>query len=594
MKKILLTIFSITLLNCGAQEYQITFKVDMGAENPSEVGIKGNISPLSENKSYPLEDVDGDGIYETTLTFNTSKSNLKFRFTNGTDDELRGSDDRILWFKEEPLTESYVFNEFRFYTPEQIEKLSYSKEQIKEDIATLSEIIQYVHPNIYQYIDSLALQRELVGLEYKINADPNITTVYKEVSRFLAKIKCSHTFTNPWNQGPDVEKALFYQPDKIPFTFRRIGKRLFLDKNASDNEQLKRGWEIRSINGIKVSAVLDSLALYVTSDGNNYEKRLERLVVLEEDKHSLFDIFYPLAFGKPEAFDLMLTHPITQDTIETSVKAISKTHRTKKLLENYGDVKVSFADGWQFKIIGKDIGLLSINSFAIEGKDFDWEDFLDDVFEQLNKENVSHFIIDIRDNEGGQLEVVEYLLTHMLQKPFDAPELKSSVRYEKIPESFEKHISTWTKIPYSFKGQYDSYENGRYQLKSKFGAKAKTYKPQKDGFRGKVYLMTSAQNSSATHQMATYASMMDEVTLVGSETGGNVQGLNAGFLFFLRLPHSRVEIDVPILNMKIPLGDSANPDRGILPDIPLSNEPADILTGTDSVLQKLLEHIATQ
>lgn len=579
------------LVGCNAQKYEITFKVDMTHEEAGQVGIVGNISPLSESSVLPLDDVDGDGIYETSITFNTSKKNLKFRFVNNDNKELKGSDDRILWFKPQPMTAEYVYNEFQYYSQDEINKLRYTKMQVHEDIGVLQETLQYIHPNIYKYIDSVALQKEFFVLERRINQKPNITTVYKEVSRFLSKIKCSHTFTNPWNQGPDIEKALFYQPDKVPFTFRRIGKRLFLDKNGSDNEQLKRGWEIQSINGTKVSAVLDSLAHYITSDGNNYEKKLERLVVLEEDKFSLFDIFYPLEFGSPEQFELTLLHPVSGDRISTQVKAVSKTYRTKKLLEKYGQVNVDFADGWTFKILEGGIGVLYINSFAVQGKDFDWQDFLDNVFVQLNTTNVNSFIIDVRDNEGGQGEVAEYILERVIQKPLSIPAMQASVRYLTIPDTFKEHISTWSKIPYNFKGKYEYEENGRYFLKDKYSVKARTYKPHKDGFKGKVYLITGPQNSSATHLMASYASLIDEVTLVGRETGGNVQGLNASFIFFLRLPNSRVEIDIPVIGMQVPLEEFTQRDGGILPDIPLTHVPEDFIAERDAVLEELLETI---
>lgn len=591
MKRLPLVIVSFLFLSCNAQEHQITFRVDMTSESPKEVGLKGNVAPLAKDKIYPLSDGDGDGIYEATITFNTSKRNLKFRFVNGPTAELRGSDDRIVWFKPEPITVDYVFNEFQYYTDERIEKLKYSTNQIKEDIAVLGETLQYIHPNIYQYLDSVALQHELIGLEKTINQDPNITTVYKEVSRFLAKIKCSHTFTNPWNQGPDVEKALFFQPDKIPFTFKRIGKRIFLDKNASDNVDLIKGWEILKINDVSSEEIMTKLSEYVTSDGNNYEKKLERLVVLEEDKYPLFDIFYPLEFGKADKFELLLTNPVTQDTARTQVTSVSKTYRTKRLIEKYGEVKVSFADGWQFKILDGGIGLLSINSFAVQGKDFDWEAFLENVFVQLNAANAGHLIIDIRDNEGGQGEVAEYILERVLQKPLAIPAMQASVRYLTIPDRFKEYISTWSKIPYNFKGKYEYEENGRYFLKDKFSVKAQTYQPRKDGFKGKVYLITSPQNSSATHLMASYASLIDGMTLVGSETGGNVQGLNANFIFFLRLPNSRIEIDIPVIRMQVPLEQFKNRDGGIIPDIPLSNGPADFINDGDAVLEKLLNRV---
>ena len=81
-------------------------------------------------------------------------------------------------------------------------------------------------------------------------------------------------------------------------TFNRIGKRLFVDKNASENTELKKGLEIISINGLATDEVLSRLAEYITSDGNNYEKKLERLSVTGEEKFAMFDIFYPIEFSQ--------------------------------------------------------------------------------------------------------------------------------------------------------------------------------------------------------------------------------------------------------------------------------------------------------
>ncbi|MEO0527139.1 MAG: hypothetical protein AAFZ89_07925, partial [Bacteroidota bacterium] len=65
-------VFLLALSGCNAQDYKITFKVNMMSEQrPKTVGLKGNIAPLDWNKEYPMTDIDGDGIYETTITFNT-------------------------------------------------------------------------------------------------------------------------------------------------------------------------------------------------------------------------------------------------------------------------------------------------------------------------------------------------------------------------------------------------------------------------------------------------------------------------------------------------------------------------------------------
>lgn len=585
------------LYSCSlpAQERIIKFSVDMnGIEQIENVGIKGNVKPLSMEETYPLTDEDGDGFFEAEITFNTSERYVRFKFSNNNELELEGSDQRMLWFKKEPLSKSYTFNEFEYYSKEQIESLSYTKEQIAEDVSVLKEIIQYVHPAVYKYRDSITLQSDFVELEKEISSNPGLINAFKSVSKFAAKIKCSHTFTNPWNQGPDIKKAIFHQPDKVPFTFNRIGKRLFINKNTSLNTNLIKGHEILSINGISTEIILTTLAQYITSDGNNYEKKLERLSLTGSEKFSLFDIFFPIEFGSTSRFELSLRDIKTNKEFDEVVFATSKTNRTRILKERYQNIETSLRDGWSFKILNNETGLLTIKSFAVQRNEFNWKNIIDESFKKLNEERIPNLIIDIRENEGGQGEVGEYILEYVMQKPFKAPAMKSSVRYLTIPDEFKNHMNTWSKFPYDFQGKIDQIEDDRYILKQKYSVAGKTYKPKKSGYKGKVYLLTSASNSSATHLMAAYAKKIDGITLVGQETGGNQLGTNGSFMFFLRLPNSRIEIDIPVVNMFIPPASGKAKDGGIVPDVYVEKNDLDMISGADTELQAVLQLIKNQ
>ncbi len=581
-------------LSAQAQTKTVSLKLNtQSLEEVNTVSVRGNIRPLSQSEDYALTDKDGDGIYEAKIDFETSKRNVKFKFLVNGNMELKGSDERIIWFKEKPVVESYVFNEFNFYSQEKIETLRYTDAQIDEDITILKEIVQYVHPNIYKYRDSLDLEKDFKLLETEMKSNPTMINVFGAVSKFAAKIKCSHTFTNPWNQGGIMEKANFYQQDKIPFTFNRIAKRLFIDKNASDNLELKKGFEIININSVSTADVLTKLADYVTSDGNNYEKKLERLSVTGEEKFSMFDIFYPIEFGSKTAFALTLKDINTGKEIRTSVNATSKTNRTKLLIERYGSLDTSLKDGWNFEIINKDAARLSIASFAVQRNEFDWKDYLDDVFKQLNDKSIPNLIIDIRGNEGGQGVVGQYILERVIQKPLKISAMQSSVRYVEIPSDFKKHINTWEKFPYDFNGKIASEKEGRYFLKDKYSIKESLMKPIKGNFKGKVYLITDASNSSATHLMAAYAKQIENVTVVGQETGGNQLGTNGSYMFFLRLPNTKVELDIPVINMFVPTGEKAV-DGGVMPDIPIEKNPQDFVNNVDTELNTILNLIKTK
>lgn len=582
-----------SFFSCNAQDYEVRLSVDINKlEHVDKVSVLGNVSPLSSDKEYVMTDEDGDGIYHCNLRFNTSKKVLRFRFKANDEIELQGSDDRVLGFRESIITKNYVFNEYNFYQEEKIDSLTYTPEQIEEDIAVLKKIVQYVHPAIYRFRDSIGLQDDFKLLEGGLKANPDLTYAYGAISKLAAKIKCSHTFTNPWNQGSIVKKALFYQPDKIPFTFNRIGKRLFIDKNASENDQLQKGHEIVSINGVSTDEVLSRLAAYVSSDGSNYEKKLERLVVTGKEKFSLFDIFFPIEFGRVDMFQLGVKDIDSENTFEVEVKATSKTNRTRALIQRYGQLETSLREGWNFDILNEDTAKLTISSFAVQRDEFNWKAFLDDTFKQLNTNQIANFIIDIRGNEGGQGIVGEYILERLIQKPLGVPAMQASVRYLEIPEDFKPYITTWDKFPYNFNGKYSGQQDGSYILKEKYSIKGKTYKPRKGGFKGNVYLMTDAANSSATHLMATYAKKLDNVTLVGQETGGNQLGTNASFIFFLRLPNSKIVVDIPVVHMYVPT--EAPLDGGVQPHVLVNKNPKDFVNGIDTELNKVLETIKTK
>lgn len=592
MRILIIILISLFIFSCDAQEYEVTFKVDMNQEKVSKnIALRGNVSPLSWEKDYQLIDANGDGIYEATIKFKTSKRNVRFKFSNDKELELYGSDNRILWFKKESFITNYVFNEFNVYNEQKLEKLTYNEAKIKEDIMVLRETLEFIHPNLYKYRDSVQLNQDFKNLETNMLATPTLINAYKEVSKFAANIKCSHTFTNPWNQGPDVKMATFHQADKVPFTFNRIGKRLFLDKNASSNKQLKKGLEILSINDVSTKQIMTRLVNYITSDGNNYEKRLQRLTLSGASKFELFDIFFPLEFPNNGTFQLELKNHTTGEIQKTSVKAMSKTKRTRILKERYVHFDSSFKEGWKFDVLDSKTAKLSIESFAIFSSDFKWKNFLDSSFRTLNNRKIENLIIDIRGNEGGDAQVAEYILERIIKKSITVKLPAQTTAYRKIPENLKKYISTWDKRPYDWANKVKQLPDGNFKLKDAYAETSQTYKPRKGGFRGNIYLLTNAENSSATHIMATYVKKYNLATIVGQETGGNQKGLNGGYMFFHRLPNTRVELDIPVFSIKILEETSTTYDGGIKPDVLVEKNVNDLVNGVDTELNKILEII---
>ena len=105
--------------------------------------------------------------------------------------------------------------------------------------------------------------------------------------------------------------------------------------------------------------------------------------------------------------------------------------------------------------------------------------------------------------------------------------------------------------------------------------------PQGPALSVPMAVLTSPQNSSATFRFASLAKATGLGTLIGGTTGGNRRGINGGAFFFIRLPESGIEFDLPLIGY---FPDTMQPDAGIRPDILVSNRARDIAKGYEREL----------
>jgi len=73
---------------------------------------------------------------------------------------------------------------------------------------------------------------------------------------------------------------------------------------------------------------------------------------------------------------------------------------------------------------------------------------------------------------------------------------------------------------------------------------------------------------------------------VGRPTGGSRRGINGGGFFFLTLPNSRIEIDIPLIGQ---FPRTPQPDAGVVPDLLVTPSASDIATGRDVELTAILK-----
>jgi len=170
-------------------------------------------------------------------------------------------------------------------------------------------------------------------------------------------------------------------------------------------------------------------------------------------------------------------------------------------------------------------------------------------------------------------------------------EREGRMRYIDFPESLKPHIKTWGPDPWYFnpKPEVNEPTDGYYIFPNNF--KQKPRKGKANRYKGKVYLLTSAANTSLAFYTALKFKKQKLGLTVGQETGGNLNDINGGQILFLTLPNSGIEIDFPVMGgFTVP----RQPDRGVKPDIEIEYTLDDIVNGKDLELEAVLNKIGEE
>ncbi|HEX7808535.1 MAG TPA: S41 family peptidase [Thermoanaerobaculia bacterium] len=420
--------------------------------------------------------------------------------------------------------------------------------QLHEDFLVMKQAYTTLHPGLYRYNDEASLQRNFDALEAQLQKSLTRRQAYIAFSRFVATIRCGHTYANFFNQPDDVVAEVLNGADKVPFTFRIIGKRMFVTGSA--DERIKAGTEITTINGVAVNAILDDLVRIVKGDGSNDGKRLNDLQVTGRGEYEAFDVYFPLLYPPVNG---------AYDVNGITVTALTRADRATRM----SLAPLLPDDQWEFRHVNDRTAVLRIGTFVTRRLKLDWKVFLRDAFADLRTRGTPELILDIRGNEGGADAIADELLRHLATKDITPYPWRELLRYRTVPAELRPHLSTWDKSFYDRGDTVVDAGNGFYTW-AKPEADAEIIKASPDAYRGRVTVLIDAANSSATFRLASSLQLNGLATLVGEATGGNRRGTNGGNLFFLTLPNSKIELDIPLIGY-FPLGDAD--DAGLEPDV---------------------------
>ena len=455
-----------------------------------------------------------------------------------------------------------------------------SAEALKEDVRLLKESMMSLHPGLYRFQTPEHVNALFDDFVASMNTPMSYEEAFLAFSRFVPQLLCGHTLVNPYNQDAFIKGLVFETQDKLPFEFQWIDRRMIVTRTATD--VIEEGMEIQSINGQQVANLLNELIQYVSADGSNDDKRIYELQLTGIGEHELFDIYFPLLIPPTsKGFTIEATPKGGTSLLTTDVQPVSRKQRKESMDQRYGPGPESYDDLWSFELLDDRVGYLKLGTFVTYKMTLDWRKFMEDAFKTLDKKNVPNLIVDLRGNAGGMDVVGEALLRSISTSPVTIPASETRIAYDRVPDDLRPYIGTWDDSIYDLSRKVEDTGKGYFVFKNDT-PKETIYQPESDAYKGSVYLLVDAANSSNTFFVARTAKSNQLATLVGEPTGGNLMGTNGGMMYFLRLPNSKVEVDIPIYGL-FPVDEQ--PDRGVIPDILAERTVQDVQQGVDTILE---------
>lgn len=436
-------------------------------------------------------------------------------------------------------------------------QVTFSKQQVLEDLDFMDESLKKTHYDLYAYTTQNAFEENFENIKASITSDSlsylEATSLFQSV---ISKVNNGHTeIAFPGSAYIDYAyKGGTIFPLELAF---EEGKAL-VRKNWSNNDSIRIGAEILSINGQPIEEILEKIYPFISAERHYF--KLAKIELIS------FPRLYWQAYGELQNFDILLN--IDHVKASYSIEAID-------LIEGF-EMKRNevFYSGREFKFF-ENTAYLRPGNFS--GDEQKYNSFIDSAFTTINGKNVPNLIIDLRNNLGGDNSFSDYLVSYIADEPFNwCSQLSiktSAILKAHVREKYDTTDFYWSSIL--------AHENG-----SKFQYPYDKYLPQpiEKRYSGKIFVLVNRQSHSQSAVTASQIQDYNFATIVGEETG-DFPSLYASQYSF-PLPNTGIEVKVS-KGQIVRVNGSRKPE-GVIPDIFIKDH---LLDENDEILNGLLKRL---
>nr|WP_321451759.1 S41 family peptidase [uncultured Carboxylicivirga sp.] len=413
------------------------------------------------------------------------------------------------------------------------------RHQAIETIDFVTQSLERVHVNAFKYCPKDTFYSNINLLKEEISDSITEQKLCMLLQKNIALLKDGHTqlflFDEAWDKHLQNNGEIF--PIELEVN---QNEKVIVKKNYSSSSPLKFGDELLEVNGLTFERIIKEEQQYVSAESEIYQLQclFSSLPHILWSKYNLRDSVYNVKY------------------LRDGVIRNEKIHSIKYLQTINND-----QDNYTFEIKDR-MGVLTM--YVMYDKGIPFKKLLKSSFKQMQKNGVSDLIIDFRNADGGNSNLGDDILSYISDKPLKSYK-KISVKKSAEMEAFYKDY--FGKFSYFFIKALIPYlklEDGEIQE-----INGGDIQPQKHGFKGNTYLLTSHQTYSSADMFVRIFQNYKLGTIIGEETGG--KGIDFGEIIQLRIPKMNAYLDISCKEF-YDVGEFEN--SGVKPDIQVDEKDA--------------------
>ncbi len=416
---------------------------------------------------------------------------------------------------------------------------TFSREDLRADFLQVRRTLEETHPAIYGFTPKADFERLADELLGRIDGPKTAAEFFRLAAPLVTAVGCGHT--RLWLPGDYGEDA---PPRFFPLRLRFADGRAYVVGSPDAAAGLQPGNEILAINGRSIADLLAELKGLVSSDGFNDGARTVFI-------GRAFPLLCSVLFGFPDAY-VVEARPAGEPK-PASIRLPTVALSSLSAARGSGSQPTSSGDpNLDLRILPGDppAAVLMMRSFSYYQQVDKFKRFIDGSFDRIRRAGVRHLILDLRGNGGGDPFCSTHLLSYLEPKA----------------------------VPY-FARVYPGYERFARPIPRAAGA-----------FDGRLLTLIDAGCFSSTGHFCALLKFHRIGTFIGTETGATYECNDNSREVVLERTRLRLNCARTTFTAAV---QGLPRYRGIIPDVVVEPDIADILAGKDPVMDRALSLIAS-